>query len=305
MLVVTAPTSTIGRQVLDKLLDHGEAVRVIARDPSRISQRARERVQIVQGSHKHRDVVDRAFAGADAVFWLVPADTGAPSVEAAYLDFSRAACEAFVTRGVQRVVGISALGRGVDLPAGHVTASLMMDDLIASTGVNYRALANASFMENILRQLEPIKTQGMFFWPIDGDRKVPACATRDIAAVATRLLLDRSWTGQGSVPVMGPEDLSYNEMAQIMSAVLGKPVRFQEIPAESLRPRLISNGYSEPMAQAMIDMLAAKNRGLDNAEPRTPEATTPTSFRQWCEEALQPGSLSRRSGPETGVGHEQ
>ncbi len=81
-------------------------------------------------------------------------------------------------------------------------ASLAMDDLIASTGVNYRALTMPGFMDNMLRQVELIKTQGMFFWPISGDRKLPTCATRDIAAVATRLLLDRFWSGQGSVPVL-------------------------------------------------------------------------------------------------------
>jgi len=45
------------------------------------------------------------------------------------------------------------------------------------------------------------------------------------------------------------------------------------------------------MAQAMLDMLDAKNKGLDNAEPRTPQSTTPTSFRQWCEEVLKPAVL--------------
>jgi hypothetical protein len=32
----------------------------------------------------------------------------------------------------------------------------------------------------------------------------------------------------------------------------------------------------------MLDMAVAKDNGLDNAEPRTPQSTTPTSFRQWC-----------------------
>ena len=293
MIVVTAPTSTIGRQVLGTILDAGEPVRVIARDPSRLSPQTRGRVEVVQGSHSDGDVVDRAFEGADAVFWLVPADPRAPSAEAAYVGFSRPACAAFRSQGVKHVVGVSALGRGTAVAgqAGHVSASLKMDDLIAGTGVSYRALLNPSFMDNILRQLEPIRNQGVFFWPIDGDRKVPACATRDIAAVAARLLLDRSWNGQGSVAVLGPEDLSYNDMAGIMSEALGRPVRFQQVPAESLRSRLTGNGYSEPMAQAMIDMLVAKDRGLDNAEPRTPEATTPTSFRQWCEEVLRPAVL--------------
>ena len=46
----------------------------------------------------------------------------------------------------------------------------------------------------------------------------------DVAAVAARLLLDPSWRGQEDVPVLGPEDLSFNDMAQIMSEVRGKPV---------------------------------------------------------------------------------
>ena len=45
------------------------------------------------------------------------------------------------------------------------------------------------------------------------------------------------------------------------------------------------------MAQGMLDMMVAKNEGLDNAEPRTPQSTTPTSFRQWCEDVLKPAVL--------------
>jgi uncharacterized protein YbjT (DUF2867 family) len=213
-------------------------------------------------------------------------------VEAAYVDFTRPACDAIKSEGVKRVVGVSALGRGVAKNAGNVSASLKMDDLIASTGVSYRALTMPSFMDNILRQVESIKSQGVFFLPISGDRKVPTCATRDIAAVAADLLLDHSWSGQESVPVLGPEDLSFNDMTQIMSEVLGRPVRFQQISGEAYKARLIENGMSEAMAQGMLDMAVAKDNGLDNAEPRTPQSTTPTSFRQWCEDVLKPAVLA-------------
>ena len=40
--------------------------------------------------------------------------------------------------------------------------------------------------------------------------------------------------------------------------------------------------------QHLNDMMMAKRDGLDDAEPRTAESTTPTSFRQWCEEVLKP-----------------
>jgi uncharacterized protein YbjT (DUF2867 family) len=293
MIVVTAPTGMIGRQVLEKILDGGEPIRVIARDPARLPAQVRERVEIVQGSHGDIDIVSRAFAGADSVFWLVPPDPRAESVESAYVDFTRPACAALKSRGVRRVVGVSALGRGTSVVAnaGLVTASLAMDDLIASTGVGYRALTMPSFMDNILRQVAAIKSQGMVFAPIAGDRKLPTCATRDIAAVAARLLLDHSWSGQDHVAVLGPEDLSFDDMARIMSEVLGKPVRFQQIPGAAFKARLTGFGMSEAMAQGTLDMMAAKNAGLDNAEPRTPESTTPTGFRQWCEAVLKPAVL--------------
>ena len=295
MIVITTPTGLIGHQVLDNVLEGGdEPVRVIVRDPANLPSHVRECVEVVEGSHGDQGVVDRAFDGADTVFWLVPPDPHAESVEAAYVDFSRPACDALKSQGVERVVGISALGRGTAVAgnAGYVSASLAMDDLIASTGVSFRALTMPSFMDNILRQIGAIKSQGMFFSPISGDRKLPTCATRDIATVAADLLLDHSWSGQGSVPVLGPEDLSFDDMAQIMSEVLGTPVRFQQIPGEAYKANLTGFGMSDAMAQGMLDMAVAKDNGLDNAVVRTPQSTTPTTFRQWCEEVLKPAVLA-------------
>jgi uncharacterized protein YbjT (DUF2867 family) len=290
MIVITTPTGAIGYQVLEHVLRGAEPIRVIARDSSRIQSQTRKRVEVVQGSHGHIDVVNKAFAGADSVFWVVPPDPRAKSVEAAYIDFTRPACDAFKKHKVKRVVGISALGRGTPAAAhaGLVTASLKMDDLIAGTGVHYRAVTNPSFMDNLLRQVELIKNHGMFSLPISGDLKQPSACTRDIAATAAKLLLDHTWNGVGSAPVLGPEDLSYNDMARIMSEVLGKPIRFQQSSGESLKARMMDLGMSEAMAQGYVDMWTAYNEGLDTAEPRTPESTTPTSFRQWCEEVLKP-----------------
>jgi uncharacterized protein YbjT (DUF2867 family) len=72
MIVITAPTSNIGHQVLANILDTGEPIRVIARDPARLPARTRECVEVVQGSHGDFNVVSQAFAGADTVFWLLP-----------------------------------------------------------------------------------------------------------------------------------------------------------------------------------------------------------------------------------------
>jgi uncharacterized protein YbjT (DUF2867 family) len=290
MIVITTPNGQIGRQLLEHLLDSRAELRVIARDRSELPADVRDNLDIVEGSHGDEAVVDKAFAGADAVFWLAPPDPRAPSVEAAFAGFTRPAAEAFNRHGVGRVVGVSALGRGTPWAshAGYVTGSLAMDDLIASSGVSYRALTNPSFMDNTLRQAGSIKSQGMFFSPIAGDRKLPTVATRDIAAAASRLLLDASWSGVDEVPLLGPEDLSFNDMAGIISEVLGNEVRFQQITFEAYKDRFVRFGMSAAMAQGMTDMAWAKNEGLDNGVHRTPENSTPTSFRQWCEAVLKP-----------------
>ncbi len=206
MIVITSPTGQIGRQVVDNLLESSEELRVIARDPQALSADARQRVEVIQGSHGDAGVVDKAFGGAEAVFWLAPPDPRARSVEAAFVGFTRPAVEAFTRNDVRRVVGVSALGRGTPWAdkAGYATGSLAMDDLIASSGVAYRALTNPSFMDNVARQAESIRNQGIFFSPIAGDRKLPSVATRDIAAAASRLLLDSSWSGVDEIPLLGP-----------------------------------------------------------------------------------------------------
>jgi uncharacterized protein YbjT (DUF2867 family) len=267
MIVITTPARQIGRQVLRNLLQSGERLRVIVPDPSQLPAEVREDLDIVEGSHGDAAVVDKAFAGADAVFWLVPLDPRAPSVDAAFAGFTRPAADAFHRHGVGRVVGVSMLGRGTPWAgrAGFVTGSLAMDDLIAASGVAYHALTNPYFMEDTARQAESIKNQSLFTAPIAGDRQRPTVATRDIAAAASRLLLDASWSGVEEVPLLGPEDLSYNDMAEIMSPVLGKDVRFQQITFEAYKYRFIRLGTSDAMAQGYTDWPGRRTRALTTA----------------------------------------
>ena len=297
MIVVTTPTGQIGARLVPDLLQAGEALRLIVRDTSRLPHEVRDRVEVVEGSHGDAAVVDRAFEGADALFWVVPPNPKAPSLEAAYLDFSKPACAAVKRCGVGHVVAVSALGadsRWRD-QAGLLTVSYRMDAMFAAAAADHRALAMPSFMDNMLMQLQPIREQGIVFGPVDGDLKAPTCATRDIAAAAARLLTDRSWNGQGETPVLGPEDLSPNDMAAIMSQVLGKQIRYQQVPFDAFEAQLRGQGMSDAFVWGFVEMMRAKAEGVDTAQPRTPEGTTPTTFRQWCEEELKP-ALNARKG---------
>lgn len=288
MIVITAPTSKIGRQVLDNLLDSTEAIRVVARDPNRLPATVRQRAEIIEGSHADRDVVHRAFDGADSVFWLVPANLSSESVYDAYVRFSIPAANAIVRHHVRRMVTISSLGRHQQRYAGHISASLAMDDLLRSTGAHLRALTMPSFMDNLLWQMHSIKDDGLISFTLPGNLRMPVVATRDIAAVASRLLLDHQWTGQDSLAVLGPENISFEEMAQILSEVLDRPVRFVQGNRDDYKQGFVNRGYSDAIAQGMVDMDIAIEQGLYSAMRGTSAIAGHTSFRQWAEEVFKP-----------------
>jgi uncharacterized protein YbjT (DUF2867 family) len=300
MIVITAPTGNIGRHLLSRLLASapaaGEELRVIVRDPARLPDAARGLAEVVTGSHADAEVLDRAFDGADAVFWLVPPDSSLTPHDA-YTGFTGPAVKALAAHGVGHVVGVSALGRGTPLAdrAGLVTASLAMDDLIAGSGVAYRALACPSFYENLLEEADAIRADGVFTDTMAADRKAPYVAAADIAAAAAGLLLDRSWTGTDSVPVLGPRDLSADDLARIMTEQLGRPVRYVRQPLDELYTTLVGYGLNEAFVQGIVDMKRAKDDGLDAGVARTPDTSFSTSFEQWCAQTLKPAVIGEAS----------
>lgn len=294
MIVVTTPTGQIGSEVVRTLLAEGAPVRIVVRDVSNVDPSVRSRVDLVAGSHGDADIIGRALDGADALFWVAPADTGR-TMEEAYLDFTRPAAAAIRAHRVARVVSITALGRGTDWEgrAGLVTASIAMDNLLMESGAAFRGLAMPSFMDNLLRQAAGIRDEGVFFGPIDPALKAPLTATRDAGALAARLLANPDWTGQEEVPVLGPEDLSFDEMAAIMRDVLGQEVRYRQIPLDAFRAQLLDRGTSPSFTDGYVAMMRAKNEGMDNFA--RPAARTPTTFRTWCETTLKP-AVRGRSG---------
>ena len=291
MIVVTTPTGNIGHHVVRHLLDAGEPLRVIVRDPAKLPQAVRDRVEIVEGSHGDAAVIDRALRGVDAVFWLCPpAPSETPA--AATVDFARPGAEAMRRYGIGHIVAATTLGRGTEWQdrAGNATGSIRMVDLLRGTGAAVRGLALPGFMDNALQQVGTIR-QGQMFGPLDADRRLPLTATRDAGAVAARLLRDRSWTGQEDVPVLGPEELSYSDLAAIISKVISREVRYQQIPFDAFRAQLLGRGLTDAFAQGYVDMLRAKNEGMDNIAPRSTAIIGSTSFRQWAEEELKPAIL--------------
>jgi uncharacterized protein YbjT (DUF2867 family) len=289
MILVTTPTGQIGSQLIRQLLDQGAEVRVIVRDASRLDDPVRERVEAVTGSHGDPAVLDKALPGADALFWLVPPNPQAPSAEAHYLRFARAGAAAVARYGVGHVVGVSSAGHGWPSPAGVLSAAFAMDAELGTSGAAYRALSMPFYMENLLGQLDAIRAQGAFSLTCAGDLPLASTATRDIADVAAGLLADLSWTGQESLPVFGPDRLTPDAMAAVISQELGRPVAYRRLSPDDFASLLRSRGAGDQAVKDMTEAFAAQDHGIYDADWATAEPT-PTDFRTWCREVLKPAA---------------
>jgi uncharacterized protein YbjT (DUF2867 family) len=289
MIVVSTPTGQIGSRVVRGLLDRGARVRVIVRDATRMEGAVREQVETVEGSHDDPAVLDTSLAGADAVFWLVPPNPSAPSAEKHYLSFARAGAAAIARHKVGHVVGVSSAGHGWSTPAGVLSAAFAMDAELEKSGASYRALSMPFYMENLLGQLDAICGQGAFYLTCAGHLPLASVATRDIASAATDLLTDLSWTGQENVPLFGPDRLTPDAMAEVISQELGRPVAYHRITLEDFASMLRSRGASDQTVTDMTEMFAAQDHGIYDADwaHATPAAT---DFRTWCRQVLKPAA---------------
>ena len=96
--------------------------------------------------------------------------------------------------------------------------------------------------------------------PVPAGVKLPMVATRDIAEVAARVLLDTSWSGRRAVTVYGPEELSHAEVATILGEVLGRPVGFTEVMPDQAAGDA-GLGFSADLVAEFLEMYDAFRPG--------------------------------------------
>lgn len=164
-----------------------------------------------------------------------------------------------------------------------------MENALSETGASVLHLRPGFFYENIQSQVDAIRHTGSIYYPFPPSVKVDQIATRDIGIVAAGKLRARDWSGSQILGLHGPEKQhTFGEIAAIIGDVIGKPVQFVQIPPEALHAQLLQIGASESVADGYVELMSAVGAGLVPAEPRTPETTTPTTFREWAEAVLKP-----------------
>ena len=122
------------------------------------------------------------------------------------------------------------------------------------------------------------------------DVPLPMIATRDIGAVAADVLLKLDFNGKQLRELQGPRDVTYNDVAKIVGAAIGKPdLKYQQLPAAQLKPALTQMGMSPNMVDLLFEMTGSLDSGyMKMFEPRSPANSTPTTLETFVAEVFVP-----------------
>jgi uncharacterized protein YbjT (DUF2867 family) len=286
-IAVAGATGNVAGRALEKLVQAGAEVTVLVRHPEKLPASLRSKVHVEEGSLDDAAFVTRATRGAQALFWLTPPNFAAQDLKAYVLGLAENAAKAIRENKIGRVVFLSTHGAERD-GFGPVSYAGKVEKLLESAAPNALALRAGSFMENLLNSLATLK-EGRLFGTNPPDKKYPLVATRDIGDAAAHWLLDEKWTGHRTVGVDGPVDSSAREQVETLSRVLGKPVTYQQIPAEQVKQNFLKMGATPSVAGAYAEMMGAfAAESYTPTEKRTAQTTTPTTLEQFAREVLAP-----------------
>jgi uncharacterized protein YbjT (DUF2867 family) len=262
MLFVTGATGTIGRPLIDLLTNESAEVRAVTRNPLTAGLPAD--VEVVEGDPSRPDTIAPFLEGVTALF-LHPRAVGIPAVD--LLALAR-------ERGVKRVVTLSAMNVDDDLdeqPSRYRgDRNKEVEDAAVGSGLEWVSLRAGSFADNTLRAWgAQIRAGDVVRGPYATFAEAPI-HERDLAGVGVRALLTDELVGR-RLELTGPQSLTHEEMVAIIGEVIGRPLRYQEIPPEAAKQGMVQHGFPEPFVEALMARYA---RGVGQAAPLTDEVET-------------------------------
>lgn len=295
MIAVMGASGNVGGKVADVLLQDGQDVRVFGRSSERLEPLRRRGAEVVVGDAIRVDDVQMLFKDAVSGLVVLPDNVADPHYVANRSEMSRAITQALLDQRVGHVVFASSIGADRDRGVGPVAGLHELEGLLFGLeDANVLSLRAAMHMEqNLLGTIPMIKEQKVNGGIIKSDLRFPMIATIDIANRAARHLVKRDFVGHSVETILGPEDVTMNEVTIALGAALGMPnLPYVEFPADGVKASLLGAGMSEEVASLLVEMQLAVNEGrmMDEVQ-RTAETNTPTRVDEFLSITLGPTGI--------------
>lgn len=167
---------------------------------------------------------------------------------------------------VRHIVKLSAIGASLSSPVALMREHEEVDEEVRKGPATWTFLKPHLYMQNLLRAAEAVRTKGLISAPM-GESKIPLVDTRDVGEVAAMILRDPAAHVGKEYALTGPEAVSYDDVAEALTSVAGRPVKYEAIAPEDYENRLRATGMPEWRAFDLAHIAAAYNDGDNSVSP--------------------------------------
>ena len=290
MITILGSTGNVGGKIADILIKKGEPVRLVARSADRLGLLAGNLAVPFAGDANDTKFLVKVFKNVDAVFTLIPPNPGAADFIEYANKIGDSIARALEIAGVKHVVNLSSTGAELAEGTGPIKGLHAMEErLNRIKGLNVLNLRPSYFMENLLWNIDLIKSKGINGNAIRGDLKIPMIATRDIAAYAAERLVKRDFWGATYQDLKGPRDITMIEATEIIGRKINKSgLSYAMFPYGEAEKGMVAMGLSPDMSRQYIEMSRAFNEGWIKLPTLKTGIRTATSFEEFCDEVFVP-----------------
>lgn len=287
-IIVTGSLGNVSKPLTKELVQKGHSVTVISSKAGKQKDIEALGAEAAIGSMEDAGFLTNTFAGADAVYCMIPLNFTEPDQSGYLRRIARNYLQALQQTNIKRVVVLS--GWAADLVSDE-NPEVVFSEL---TNASITYMRPAYFYSNFYFSMDMIKGKGMIgkfltlrysgvkalvtgktgllMGNFGGDDKIVFVSPNDIAnAVAEELL---TTTEKTKIRYVGSEEMTCNDAAKIIGTAVGKPyLKWVLISDKQMLQGLKMAKMPVKLAEGMVEMQAAMHSGaaLQNFHRNKPQ----------------------------------
>ena len=255
MILVTGATGLNGSALIRILSARGVPVRGMTRDATRAAALAAlPNVEIVEGDMANPDSLAGALRGVERAMLISSSEPVMQEVQSNFVDAAKKA-------GVAHVVKLSGIMPERDSAFRFARMHGEVELRLEQSGMAFTHLRGGEFMPAYFRQAPGIAATGTFMLPM-ADARIASIDVGDLAEVAALALTTGGHEGK-TYRLTGPEANSMHDVAEKLSAVTGRPVRYVDVSPEDYKAANLGRGMPPYLAEGLLELYAERRNGKE------------------------------------------
>jgi len=285
MILVTGAAGKTGRAVISALVRKKQSVRALVHREEQVHQvESLGATDVLVGDMRSMDTLERAVDGSESVYHICP------NVNPDEFQLGKSIVASAASAKVRHFVFHSVLHPQVESMPHH-WMKMRVEETILGSGLNFSILQPAPYMQNLQGQLSDILERGIYPVPYSPTAPMSLVDLGDVAEVAAIVLTDPTQVG-ATYELAGPEILTPNQMAEILSRHLNRVIHATQISLETWRQRAQTSGLGGYQLETLEKMFTYYDRNGLWGNPltlRTLLGRQPTSFGEYVKRTTQSG----------------